>query len=97
MLIRAMEQTIGMLQQEILEDMEVMVILEVGMEDMGMGILGVVMEVMAMVTPEVDMEVTTAAMVQGEDMEGILEVDMEDQDITGDELWIILSDLFLLF
>ena len=97
MLIRAMEQTIGMLQQEILEDMEVMVILEVGMEDMGMAILGVVMEAMAMVTPEVDMEVTTAAMVQGEDMEGILEVDMEDQDITGDELWIILSDLFLLF
>ena len=97
MLIRAMEQTIGMLQQEILGDMEVMVILEVGMEDMGMAILGVVMEAMAMVTPEVDMEVTTAAMVQGEDMEGILEVDMEDQDITGDELWIILSDLFLLF
>ena len=95
--IRAMEQTIGMLQQEILEDMEVIVILEVGMEDMGMAILGVVMEAMAMVTPEVDMEVTTAAMVLGEDMEGILEVDMEDQDITGDELWIILSDLFLLF
>merc|ERR1712227_825033 len=82
---------------EILEDMEVKVILEVGMEVMEMDILEVdigmdILEVdMEMVTPEVDMEVTAVAMVQGEDMEGTLEVaDMEDLDTTGDEHWIII-------
>lgn len=93
----AMEHTHGIVEGEILEDMEVKVILEVGMEVMEMDILEVdigmdILEVdMEMVTPEVDMEVTTVAMVQGEDMEGTLEVaDMEDLDTTGDEHWIII-------
>ena len=93
----AMEHTHGIVEGEILEDMEVKVILEVGMEVMEMDILEVdigmdILEVdMEMVTPEVDMEVTAVAMVQGEDMEGTLEVaDMEDLDTTGDEHWIII-------
>jgi len=103
----AMEHTHGIVEGEILEDMEVKVILEVGMEVMEMDILEVdigmdILEVdMEMVTPEVDMEVTAVAMVQGEDMEGTLEVaDMEDLDTTGDEHWIIIfrkhNALFLL-
>ena len=97
MLSLAMEHTHGIVEGEILEDMEVKVILEVGMEVMEMDILEVdigmdILEVdMEMVTPEVDMEVTAVAMVQGEDMEGTLEVaDMEDLDTTGDEHWIII-------